>query len=54
MKYYIVSSAQALGENDPHLTELGKKQAGRLADYIKYLGYAGKIYTYSQSMMQKK
>lgn len=46
MKYYIVSSAQALGESDPHLTELGRKQAARLGDYVKYLGYKGMIYTY--------
>lgn len=47
MKYYIVSSAQALGEGNPHLTELGRKQAARLGDYIKYLEYNGKIYTHS-------
>ncbi len=47
MKYYIVSSAQALGTGDPHLTELGRKQAARLGDYIKYLGYQGKIYTHN-------
>ena len=46
MKYYVVSSAQALGENDPHLTELGCKQASRLGDYIKYIGYRGLVYTY--------
>lgn len=45
MKYYIVSSAQALGADDPHLTELGQKQAARLGDYIKFLGYNGKVYT---------
>ena len=44
MKYYIASSAQALGAGDPHLTELGRKQAARLGDYIKYLGYQGDIY----------
>lgn len=47
MKYYIVSSAQALGTDDPHLTEVGRKQAVRLGDYVKYLGYQGKIYTHS-------
>lgn len=46
MKYYIVSNAQALGEVDPRLTELGRKQAARLGDYIKYLGYTGQIYVH--------
>ena len=53
MKYYIISSAQALGDDDPNLTELGEKQAARLGDYIKYLGYQGKIYShFSNSAMQ--
>ncbi len=47
MKYYVVSSAQALGSQDPHLTELGRKQATRLGDYIKHIGYQGNIYTNS-------
>ena len=47
MKYYIISSAQALGSDNPSLTELGCKQAARLGNYIKHLDYKGKIYTYN-------
>lgn len=44
MRYYIVKNAQALGQGDPGLTDLGRIQAARLGDYMQHLGFSGKIY----------
>lgn len=60
MKLYITRHGQVASEEnygdeqfpagDPPLTELGRAQAARLADYMHHIGFCGKLYTSPYAM----